>query len=160
MRSLKSLLLISVMTIALLDAEEIRINKTSNSSILVRDDVAGIVIDKQSGLIWQDDEAVNSLTTDWEGAKEYCDDLDLADFDDWHLPDIKLLESIVQPKNYPKAIMPSFVNVASDVYWSSSELMSERDSVWNVNFENGSSNGYYKNYKGHVRCIRDGHETD
>ena len=47
--------------------------------------------DSATGLIWQ----TTDTKKDWEAAIAYCEELDYANHQDWHLPSIRALETIV-----------------------------------------------------------------
>ncbi len=53
----------------------------------------GTVTDTATGLMWQ--QADDGQTRNWEEALAYAEDLELADYDDWRLPNAKELQSIV-----------------------------------------------------------------
>jgi len=53
----------------------------------------GTVSDLNSKLMWSQADSGEGL--DWAGALKYCEDLKLAGYDDWRLPNIKELQSIV-----------------------------------------------------------------
>ena len=53
----------------------------------------GTINDLSSGLIWQQADSLYALN--WGGALSYCENLTLGGVDDWRLPDIKELFSIV-----------------------------------------------------------------
>ncbi len=53
----------------------------------------GTVSDRASNLIWQQSD--DGITRDWQGALAYCEGLILAGQDDWRLPNVKELQSIV-----------------------------------------------------------------
>jgi len=53
----------------------------------------GTVTDLATGLVWQ--RADSGAGMSWEDALAYAEDLELAGFDDWRLPDAKELQSIV-----------------------------------------------------------------
>lgn len=46
----------------------------------------GVFIDDRTGLMWQDNEEINEGYYSWYNAKEYCKDLELNGYTDWHLP--------------------------------------------------------------------------
>jgi len=48
--------------------------------------------DQESGLVWQNPPAGNKK---WQEAKQYCTALTLGGFDDWHLPDVGELRSLI-----------------------------------------------------------------
>ncbi len=117
-----------------------------------REDTKDIVIDKQRNLMWQDDMSVISAEKTFYGAKEYCEALDFANYQDWYLPSVSELESIVKADNYPRSIVKVFKNVASDYYWSSSEHTSEF--AWIVLFIYRDVVYYHKTDINYVRCVR------
>ncbi len=55
----------------------------------------------------------------WADAKQYCEDLVLGGYDDWRLPNIDELETIIDYSRFDPAIDPVF-NCRSGNYWSSS----------------------------------------
>ncbi len=58
----------------------------------------GTVTDAATGLMWQQangEENPGDYQFDWRNALSYCEDLSLAGYDDWRLPDVKELQSIV-----------------------------------------------------------------
>ena len=105
-------------------------------------------------LEWQDNSESKTTKLNWDDAKSYCQELDLASYNDWRLPTIKELQSIVDVSRYKPAIKRDFKNVASNVYWSSSQNVSGAKVAWGVYFKGGNtgydskSNGYF------VRCVR------
>lgn len=59
----------------------------------------GTITDKATGLMWQQDDSGESM--DWESSLSYCEDLNLAGYDDWRLPNAKELQSIVDYSRSP-----------------------------------------------------------
>lgn len=53
----------------------------------------GTITDLATGLMWQQDDSQVSM--DWEEALYYAENLELAGYDDWRLPNAKELQSIV-----------------------------------------------------------------
>ena len=60
---------------------------------------ANTVKDNHTGLEWQDNRDAKTVKRDWQGAKGYCQELTLAGYDDWRLPTIKELQSIIDIKS-------------------------------------------------------------
>lgn len=61
----------------------------------------GTVTDSATSLMWQ--QADDGLARDWVSSIEYCEDLVLGNYDDWHLPNAKELHSIVDYSRSPSA---------------------------------------------------------
>lgn len=101
----------------------------------------GTITDRATGLTWAQGD--NGVTYDWEGALNYCDDLSLGGSDEWRLPNIKELHSIVDYERSPDttgspAINPLFAltpitNEAGETdwgfYWSSTTFISYPSNV-------------------------------
>lgn len=113
-----------------------------------------LVVDDQTGLIWQDNGKAKTIKRDWVGAKAYCRNLSFAGYSDWRLPDIKELQSIVDIKRHKPAIAESFKSVASNHYWSSTKTVPDSTNAWYVQFENGFTFVDCKLKKRYVRCVR------
>lgn len=114
-----------------------------------------VVIDSKLNLMWQDDSAVKIVRINWNDAKKYCENLSLAGFDDWRLPNYNTLISIVDYDRYQPAIIPSFKNVnILDYYWSSNRFVVEKTHAWYVYFYNGRTYVDPKSNENFVRCVR------
>ena len=119
------------------------------------DNKDGTVTDTETGLMWQQDEA---LYMNWETALSYCEDLELAGYDDWRLPNINELQSLVDYSKHNPAIDTSFPNAESSGYWSSTTGSSNAVYAWIVYFLSGFVDGfsYDKSYSYYVRAVRSG----
>jgi len=158
---LQKLLLTAMLTTSLFGVEIVInksqvISKIPKKSPFVRDNSKEIVTNIKTGLIWQDDASVKSVTKDWSDAKRYCKNLNFAGYSDWFLPTISQLESLADTKRYNPAIKKEFKNVISSRYWSSSPDVSNSSSAWNVYFKYGYSYRNRKTYNYYVRCARAG----
>ncbi|MEN8303017.1 MAG: DUF1566 domain-containing protein [Campylobacterota bacterium] len=158
-------LLLFIIISSTLFSYEIRLDKSSNEKekfseeksyiALERDDSKEIVFDKNTGLTWQDNIDAKSIKKSRKGAKEYCRRLVFGGYDDWYLPSIKQLKSIVDTTKYNPAIRDGFKNVQAYHYWSSSPKLSANIvNVLNIDFKSGHK--YSNNRKGrcNVRCVR------
>lgn len=105
-------------------------------------------------LEWQDDSAVETNKLNWQDAIGYCQALRLSNHSDWYLPSIKELQSIVDVSRYKPAIKSAFKNVASSLYWSSSQTVSDAKDAWYVHFKFGDTSYITKSLEGYVRCVR------
>jgi len=143
-----------------------------------RDDVNDTVVDNITGLMWQDNPEVNVTTSQWLDdmtyaecqndeevcsdtssiitATSYCDALILDGYDDWRLPSLYELTSILWYSSAGDAIDTSyFKNHASDKYWSSTSYKRDETSAWYVNFNTGHIDNMFKNSAYYVRCVRE-----
>ena len=118
-----------------------------------RDDAKEIVTDNKTRLQWQDDSEAKTIEKTWQGAIEHCEALDLGGYDDWRLPNVNELESLIDYGRYDPAMDPIFKNVNSPDYsWSSTTA---GYNAWIVNFYIGtSSHSYRKSSSYRVRCVR------
>lgn len=115
-----------------------------------------MVTDTTTGLMWQQ---VTGGNMNWEAALSYCENLTLADYTDWRLPNIKELQSIVNYGTYNPAIDTSFFpNTVSSGYWSSTTYAYITVRAWRVSFLGGGvSSSYYKSANScYVRAVRGG----
>jgi len=64
----------------------------------------GTITDKTTGLIWQKGDSVKTLN--WKQALSYAEGLELAGRDDWRLPNVKELHTIVDYTRAPDATDP------------------------------------------------------
>ncbi|GGD36130.1 hypothetical protein GCM10012288_07640 [Malaciobacter pacificus] len=133
----------------------------------------GIVIDKVTGLQWQDDYSDNagaitlkpwSTQTNYDAANyddtigdtavTYCENLTLGDYNDWRLPTQEELESIIDYSKYSPSMNSVFENTISDSYWSSTSSAKLSSQAWGVYFNNGWNFYAFKNANAYVRCVR------
>jgi len=115
---------------------------------------ANTVEDYDTGLVWQDNDDAKTIKRDWQGAKDYCQELKLMGFSDWRLPTIKELQSIVDIKRHNPAIKKISKHVTSRHYWSSSEVVSGAKYAWLVGFDDGDTGSVSKSTECFVRCVR------
>ena len=124
------------------------------SADFTRDSATGIVTDNATGLMWQDD-AIGSQTT-WQDAIDRCEALSLGAFEDWRLPNVNELTSLVDDTKSNPSIDAIFQNSASNYYWSSTTHANNSGDAWVVYFGNGPQHGSGKDYNYYVRCVRAG----
>ncbi len=76
------------------------------------DNSDGTITDNATGLMWS--QADNGEGILWVGALAYAEDSELAGYDDWRLPNVKELQSIVDYSYSPAATDPDAVGPAID----------------------------------------------
>jgi hypothetical protein len=77
-----------------------------------KDNQDGTITDKATGLIWQTADSAKGM--DWKDALAYAENLTLAGEDDWRLPSVKELQSIVDYSRAPDASEKSMRGPAID----------------------------------------------
>jgi uncharacterized protein DUF1566 len=103
----------------------------------------GTITDLCTGLMWQrdkadvdgDGEANDRDRLPWCMALEYCENLSLAGHDDWRLPNVRELQSIVDYGRFNLSIDSTFDGFPS-WYWSSTPH-SGQGWIWIVTFNDG-----------------------
>lgn len=127
----------------------------TNAFASLTDNSDSTVTDSGTHLMWQQTEG-GYIT--WEAALSYCEDLTLAGYSDWRLPNRKELESLVDDTRYYPAIdTTKFPNAHSQEYWSSTTYVINTSYAWSLLFhEGGTYEGNKKTENCWVRCVRSG----
>ena len=114
--------------------------------------------------MWQKDTAdvngdgkyVGADTLPWCEALSYCENLSFAGHDDWRLPNVRELQSIVDYSGANPAIAPVF-GAISGYYWSSTTFAGGAVRAWGVSFDVGVVSNVGKDDAGpYVRAVRGG----
>ncbi|WP_117880447.1 Lcl C-terminal domain-containing protein [Aureibaculum luteum] len=87
----------------------------------------GTISDLATGLMWQ--KADDGISRDWEDALEYSENLELASFNDWRLPNTKELQSIVDYTRSPQTTKSPAINPIFE--------------TTEINYPDGNSGGHY-----------------
>lgn len=123
----------------------------------------GTVKDSVNEREWQDDYSDNSgviKNTTWENAINYCENLTLDSKEDWRLPNINELKSIVDLRqSFPSIDKTAFLKTEATNYASSTSYISNPNNIaWFVTFNNNGRTylwDFNKDSNVNVRCIRD-----
>lgn len=114
-----------------------------------------VVVDEDTGLMWQDSADVSVVKKDWDNAMGYyCTGLELGGYDDWRLPSIDELMSIVDKSRYEPAIKKIFNNTKNTWYYSSSDYEGDSSRAWLAHFRSGGDGYGDKSAMRYVRCVR------
>lgn len=124
----------------------------------------GTVTDNSTGLIWQKCSAGQNNDGTCGGtvsyynsdqALSYCSALSLGGRDDWRLPNVKELKSLIDNTSYSPAIdAVSFPNTSAYYYWASTTLAGITGNAWFVLFDDGYVQATAKYSLMAVRCVR------
>jgi len=120
-----------------------------------RDNGDGTVTDLDTGLIWQQAEATAAMN--WEAALRYAENLSLAGYSDWRLPNVKELQSLNDETITNPSIDKKYFPGASDSKcWSSTTLAKQSPRAWYMDFQYGIATYDDKTSSLLVRCVRAG----
>jgi hypothetical protein len=114
----------------------------------------GTATDVSTGLMWQ--QGNGPLHGSWEEGLAYCENLYLAGHNDWRLPTINEMRTIVDYDRHNPALddgvfkLIEHTTEGSWYYESSTTLVegSNRNLAWSVNFEDGFDAHYFRKWSG------------
>ena len=133
---------------------------SSNNSSNLKDKVW---IDPDTGFMWQVD--IPKKRYNWWDSKSYCKNLNLSGYNDWRLPSIDELKTILT-KNYyrslstinrayiKKELLNSIYELKNPIFWSSTPYVSFFEKGLIVYFNNGCEHESDKSDTYYVRCVR------
>ncbi len=114
-----------------------------------------IIKDPSTNLMWEDTKHTEDGQVTYLEANSYCETLKLGEHDDWRVPTIKELLSIVDYARYEPATLKEFSRVDQNrLYWSSTTYANKSTEFWGVVFEDGDTNNASAIYDRRVRCVR------
>ena len=127
-----------------------------NGDTEVKDTKTGLIWQRCSlGQTWSGSSCTGKAATyDWTNALQTAKNMG----NEWRVPNIKELDSLVEEACYNAAINETFFpNTVSSYYWSSSPVANDSSDAWVVDFYQGSdhyNSKYYKNHGYYVRLVR------
>ena len=111
----------------------------------------GTVTDLATGLMWSQDDS--GVGMDWEDALAYAEGSELAGYDDWRLPSVKELQSILDYSKSPNAIDSDDLGPAIDVDFFNITALASGTTAYDPDYgyfctstsayQNARSPGYY-----------------
>lgn len=114
------------------------------------------LVQKFDGAIWVAPTQADIVApTNSVGFKNSVNAQGLCGFNDWRLPTVGELQSIVKPGSAPTIDTSWFPNTQAFFFWSASPFVGNSSGAWDINFVNGLADvngGRYGSY--HVRLVR------
>ena len=111
-----------------------------------------VVIDNNTGLIWQKNHAENLA---WDEAIEYAKNLKCGVFIDWRLPTVEELGTIIDVTKCNPA--SDFPDVPQKAFWSCTPAnICGHEYAKFVGFGDGFTSDGFKGYTCYVRCVSSG----
>jgi hypothetical protein len=115
-----------------------------------------ILQDPRTNLMWEDTPHVREAKIRQPRAVIYCKELTIGGFEDWRLPTIHELLTIIDYTRISPAILREFSYTEDEsFYWTKTHVADEDDAFWGVNFKRGYSSKASEYYDRYVRCVRD-----
>ncbi|MEH8016483.1 DUF1566 domain-containing protein [Rheinheimera muenzenbergensis] len=147
---------------ALIAAVCLRGDKLDESTVtgLSRNANLEVVVDKNSGLMWQDNADNIGVKLDWQSSIAHCEASEHAGFDDWRLPNINELlytlpNQVFQHYTTLPIGIPWHVEAEQrNPYWSSTTNLQNDDQAWAIESKSFNSERFKKEDAYHVRCVR------
>ena len=131
------------------------------------------VLDERTGLIWdrcslgqagKDCEQGQAEKFTWQDALKASTKANqerYKGYDDWRVPNVKELLSIVDIARYcPSVEVSAFPKTACYWYWSSTPRATDPSKVWDIGFDDGHIGFGLEDLEGHVRLVRNGTSLD
>ena len=124
------------------------------------EDKGDVIVDRATGLMWQKSGSREPLT--YEEARKYIDQLNrkrFGGYDDWRLPTIEELLSLVEPELSSEYLYLDPVFDSRQKWVWSADLWHIQDeeasgSAWNVYFSSGNVHWLFLNSLSYVRAVR------
>jgi hypothetical protein len=108
----------------------------------------GTVTDNLTGLMWTKDAQQIAGEMDWYDAIDACNNLVFAGWEDWRLPNVREMLSLIDYGYYNPALTPGhpFINVPQypGRYWVSTTMANNSLEAMHVPIVNGAVNGMNK----------------
>jgi hypothetical protein len=113
------------------------------------------VADERTGLVWM---RAHGSPASWLDAIAACEAATADGADDWRLPSVKELVTIVDDTRRNPAVDPNaFPGTPSDLFWASTPSVADPSRAWTVTFLAGGTSALVATGNAHYhRCVRGG----
>ncbi len=113
-----------------------------------------VIFDTSTSLLWQDAQDNKNLSITYKEAQEYCSNLVIAEYNDFRIPTLRELQTIIDYSNYKPAILNGFNYAPNETFWTSTPFANDKEYVWSINFKKGDRNTRAKHYDRYIRCVQ------
>jgi ABC-type uncharacterized transport system substrate-binding protein len=110
-------------------------------------------MDHKNHLQWQDTLSAQEKEEKWSMSNSYCRSLKLETKQDWRLPTIKELQTIISVVQNPSDEKKFHYSDEND-YWTSEEFKEDDADAWAIHMGSGHLFHNDKCESAHVRCVR------
>ncbi len=110
--------------------------------------------DKETSLVWQDSQDNVELSITYYQSQEHCSNLVIGKYNNFRIPTMDELQTIIDYKNYDSAITNGFDYVANEAYWTTTPFADDEKVVWLIHFKRGERLVKDKHYDRHIRCVQ------
>ena len=122
------------------------------SSLMAQTHTAQVV---GSNLMWENSIHSKDIKVNYNEAMMYCKNIKTGTFQDWRVPTLLELLSLVDYTKAEPAIKKEITLISSKkIYWSATPYISYSNTFWGVSYKDGASKKASSNYDRYVRCVR------
>jgi hypothetical protein len=129
----------------------------ASKPVFVRNDSSEVVIDYSTNLVWQDNNNSDIIKTK-SGARDDCSNLDISGIDDWVLPTMRELATIIDYTNLNPVVVDEFVNKdynsTTTLYWTDNLYEPDSNKAWSIDLKTGDIKITDTNESLRVVCVK------
>ena len=114
-----------------------KINSSFDKRFVVystKDTQSNIILDKQSGLLWQDQRTVINRLFYANTANNYCSNMNLGSLNHWRVPTYHELMSLIDYQKSEPATSAPFVHQSIGDFWTSTPSVKDPKYYWYIDF--------------------------
>jgi len=122
-----------------------------------------MVLDKETGLVWERSPSSRTFGFSWDSALGVCNELIVGNRRGWRLPTIQELANLTDPTQSNPSLPAGhpFSNVQLSYHWSATAFAGSPSSfAWEVNFKDGVVGLSNKSDLIFIWCVRGGQGVD
>ncbi len=123
-----------------------------SNALVLQSQGSGSIIHESTRIVWQSGKSDTTLTQ--AEAETYCNDLSQGGTDDWHLPTLMELMTIIDySRSSPVVDETYFPGDGTDQFWTSSAYAGAANNAWYLDFSDGTSQYSDTGELKYVRCL-------